>query len=328
MACLAILTSRSAAGDVLREQVIQLEEGWNAVYLEVEPEKNTPAEVFKDKPIDVVTRYFRLVSPVQFISDPGDEPWKSEGWGVWYAPAREDAFLTSLHAIQGNKTYLIHATADYQWRITGKVRFERRKWRSESYNLVGFTVDPQSPPTFAQFFSGSGSLSGQKIYRLRDDKWALVSSPQSSLMKSGEAFWTYCTGNTDFQGPIDLDGPATGVLDFGDASSLRKLIWKSVGPSAAPISVESVAPAGNVGTALPLRVVLRDLDSLTDSFPPLNSLNLGGDEGALSGKLSLQLRREEMSAPIQSSLLKFSDGAGSIVWIPATASKTPPLETP
>jgi hypothetical protein len=321
--CLNIIFSTSLAADVLREQVIDLKKGWNAVHLEVDPPASKPQEVFESMPVDVVARYFRPISSVQFISDPEDEPWNKAGWGVWYAPSRDDSFLTNLHAIQGNNTYLIHATSDHQWRITGKVRFVRRTWYHESFNLVGFTVDHQSPPTFGKFFSGAGGLIGQRIYRLVDGKWTKVTTPAATQMRSGEAFWTYCSGNTDFQGPIDLDVSAIGVMDFGKTGSVLSLKWKCNPEDASSMAVRVVASAG-AATTLPLRHVVRNPNELSDRFPVLGVLNLGGASGVNEGGFSIQIRREEMSAVGQVALLKFTDGAGTVAWVPVSASKSQP----
>jgi hypothetical protein len=321
--CLSLMCASSLVAGVMREQVIELKSGWNAVHLEVDPLATKPQEVFEGMPVDVVARYFRPISPVQFISNPEDEPWKKAGWGVWYVPTRDDSFLTSLHAIQGNNTYLIHATSAHQWKITGKVRFVRRTWYHESFNLVGFTVDSQAPPTFGKFFSGAGGLIGQRIYRLVDGKWAKVTTPAATLMRSGEAFWTYCSGNTDFQGPIDLDVSAIGVMDFGETGSRLSLKWKCNPADASGMAVRVVTPAG-AATALPLRHRLRKPDELSDSHPVLGVLNLSGPSGGNEGDLSIQIRREEMSANGREALLKFTDGAGTVAWVPVSASKSQP----
>jgi hypothetical protein len=137
-----------AASEPSREQVVVLTKGWNAVFLEVDPLEWAPAAVLSGMPVDIVARYFTLVTPVQFISDPADEPWKTKGWGVWYAPGREDAFLTNLHAIQGNQCYLVHAKKAMTWRISGVVRPRRTSWKTDSFNLFGACVDAAGPPTF------------------------------------------------------------------------------------------------------------------------------------------------------------------------------------
>lgn len=311
-----LLAAHPLQAEVTRTQLVQLKKGWNAVHLEVSPPEADPSKVLAGTPIDVVARYFRLATSVEFIASPDDTAWKREGWGVWYAPGRADAFLTNLYAIQGNQTYLVHSKEDYQWSVTGTVRHTRRVWRHDSYNLVGFPVDPQSPPTFAHLFEGAGGQIGQKIYRLQDGKWVKVFSPGSTQLRSGEAFWTYCSGNTDFQGPIDLDLPGSGVLDFGNRSQRLTIRWALNTSTSEELSV-GVTPGG---TRLPIRRVQRDLSTLTETTPLLGSGHAFGSDGARSGKFALAVRQEDLGESEEGTLLRFSDGKGCVEWVPVSVA--------
>ena len=304
--------------EVLREQTIQLRRGWNAVHLEVHPTDRKPAEVFRDVPVDIVARYFRVQSSVEFIADPSLESIQSEGWGVWYAPHRPDAFLSKLHSLRGNECYLIHATADHLWKVTGAVRYEPPRWRNASFNLVGFTVDESAPPSFGAFFAGTEGRIGTRIYRLQEGRWIKVLNPAQTLMRAGEAFWTYCDGRTDYQGPLALELPGSGVLDFGSRGQELSLTWRTTTPSQP--SVQTVAPSGsNPVDRLSLRSVERDPDTLVKSYPILSSKSLAGGSVARSGRLTIQARRDEFATGAQGVLLRITDGSGALAWIPVTA---------
>ena len=313
----AALAGNPLQAEVTRSQSVQLKKGWNAVHLEVSPSDPEPGKVFAGTPIDVVARYFRLVTSVEFIASPDDTAWKREGWGVWYAPDREDAFLTDLYAIQGNQTYLIHSKVDHLWSVSGTVRHTRRVWRHDSYNLVGFSVDPQSPPTFAQLFEGAGAKIRQKIYRLQDGKWVKVLSPASTQVRSGEAFWTFCSGETDFQGPIDLELPGSGELDFGSRSQRLTVRWALNNPASEGLLV-GIAPGS--GAPLPIRHVQRDLSTLTETAPLLGSGHGFGADGARSGKFALTVRQEDLVESDEGALLRFSDGKGCVEWVPVSVT--------
>jgi len=316
--CLAVvLASNPLQAGVTRSQSVQLKKGWNAVHLEVSPSDADPAKVFAGTPIDVVARYFRLITSVEFIASPDDAAWKREGWGVWYAPDREDTFLTDLHAIQGNQTYLIHSKEDHLWSVSGTVRHTRRVWHHDSYNLVGFSVDPASPPTFAQLFEGAGAEIGQKIYRLQDGKWVKVLSPASTRVRSGEAFWTFCSGRTDFQGPIDLDLPGSGELDFGSRSQGLTIRWALNNSASGGLQV-GFAPGS--GAPFPIRRVQRDLSTLTETAPLLGSGHGFGADGARSGKFVLMVRQEDLGESEEGALLRFSDGKGCVEWVPVSVT--------
>jgi hypothetical protein len=306
--------------DVLRTQTIELRQGWNAVFLEVEPPNTNPDAVFAGTPVDVVARYFPMSSPVQFISDPADAPWNKPGWGVWYSTNRPDAFLTSLHALHGNKACLVHATANHLWRVTGKVAFTRIRWQADSFNLLGFPVDEQAPPTFDRFFAGAGGLIGQRIYRLDNKgRWLPVTTPTTTTVRTGEAYWVYCQGRTDYQGPLDVKGPGLGMLDFGATGSTLQVDLLNTLSSPASVTVERVSDTGD----LPLARVVRDLSTLQTSYPELAPVTaLSSLEAGTPDFLRLQVRREAMTAAEQVCLLKLTSSQGVRFWIPVRAART------
>src|SRR5436190_8895501 len=204
-----------------RTQQVSLQRGWNAVFLEVAPENTDPAAIFAGLPIDVVATYLSRSSSAQFLTDPGAKMFKDAGWGVWYAESRPDAFLKTLHTIAGMQAYLIRVTADCVWSVTGTVQSQETTWTPNSYNLVGFSVHAQAPPTFAQFFSGSSAHNHNKIYRLANGAWRRVSNPAAETMRSGEAFWVYCQGNSTYRGPVRVETKTRhGVLLNGGTARL------------------------------------------------------------------------------------------------------------
>ena len=112
-----------------RTQELALSAGWNAVFLEVEPLDDSPAKVFAGLPVDKVATLFGHPASNQFVTDPGVDLFKATGWGVWYAPGLPEAFLKSLGAINGNRAYLVHATAACQWRSSWSSRLDRTTGR-------------------------------------------------------------------------------------------------------------------------------------------------------------------------------------------------------
>ncbi len=319
-----VLVPRSLAEPV-RVQTLQLQPGWNAVFLEVEPPDTAPDTVFANLPVDVVARYFPQTSPVQFISDPAETPWKGPSWGVWYAPTRDDAFLTTLHAIQGNKAYLVHATQACLWSVEGNVAFTRLRWQADSFNLTGFWVNPQTPPTFAAFFAGAQGLIGDRIYRLVDGRWQPVAAPGSTSMREGEACWVYCRGKTDYQGPLKVKAPGVEGLDFGAAANSLAIDLQN--ESSAPIRVTCELVAGSGG--LPLAYAVKDLANLKTTYPPLDSaVSYPALEPGRPEVLQLQARREAMTSASQSTLLKISTDAGVQFWVPVRASRAAVANNP
>lgn len=300
-------------------QSFDLHAGWNAVFLEVEPADATPEAVFTNTPVDTVARYFPRTSPVQYISDPAEAPWNEPGWGVWYAPSRPESVVSSLHAIHGNKPYLVHTLSACRLNVTGAVSFQRLSWQADSFNLMGFGIDPQAPPTFERFFAGAGGSIGQRIYRLDSTgKWLPVTTPASTAIAAGEAFWIYCRGKTDYQGPVEVNTPGLGELDFGNSGS--RLDLEFFNPSAEPVGVvvEVVQGSG----ALPLARAVRDLSTLQTSYPELQPATQFSVAAGQLELLRLQARREAMSAGVQTRLLKITTSRGQRYWVPVRAQRS------
>jgi hypothetical protein len=245
--------------------------------------------------------------------------WKKEGWGVWYAPGREDAFLSSLHAIDGNRAYLIYAERDFTWTLEGNVQLEKQSWKANCFNLAGFGVDEVSPPTFGKFFAGSKAHIQPRIYRLVNDRWAKVTAPDATLMKSGEACWIYCDGASDYQGPLSVTIPLGTGVAFGNSSSGQVRIFLA-NNSTDPLVVKTESSDGG----LPLSYVLSALaeDRVASLFLDLPaSYSMPVMEAGQQRVLNLQVRRDRMEQNFQSSLLKISSDQGVRVWLPVAAQR-------
>lgn len=307
-----------------RVQEIPLNKGWNAIYLEVEPADSAPAKVFAGLPVDKVASLFQAPSTNQFVTDPGVDLFKGQGWGVWYAPSSPEAFLKSLDAINGNRAYLIHATKECRWRASGSVEFVPVRWQPDAFNFVGFPVRAQGAPTFAQFFEGSSAHRGQTLYRLVNGRWKKVSQPASESMRSGEAFWIYTKGSSDYQGPLKVETISNQGLVLGRGAAQVTLRNQSPHPlgttvehvpasgPAVPLSILVTAygnPAAPVA-ALPTRM---PAGSWSQPLPPL--------EAGSAIAIPLECRSAEMLAPRQASLLKITSDLGTEVWVPVSAYK-------
>jgi len=186
-----------------------LRKGWNAVFLEVAPQDPEPAKVFAGTPVDIAAAFSGPLTSAQFMTDPGANLFRLAGWSAWYAESRPDAFLKSLHAINGQQGYLLHARQDFTLSVTGLVSPAAVRWQADAFNYVGFSVDAVTAPTFARFFGGSAAHNHNRIYRLENGVWRQATNPAAEVMRSGEAFWIFCTGRL-------LQNPPTRCQTNGD----------------------------------------------------------------------------------------------------------------
>ena len=334
MACCILLAAGSRAGaaedgpSMRRTQTIPVTAGWNAVFLEVEPMDVEPGAVFKNLPVDIAAAYFPHEAPTQFVTNPGTQLFKGLGWGVWYAEDRPDAFLKTLNAIYGQQAYLIHTTRAFEWKVDGLVSLPKVRWQPESFNLTGFGVKAQGGPTFAEFFAGSPAHKGQAIYRLVNDVWKKVVSPSAEAMRSGEAFWIFSKGGSDFQGPLSVEtalGASMLELTSQDALILRNHTDHPVTPHLEHVALDArpvplsinVRVLGDPENAVKSAAAEKPATSWQQEMPPMEA---GGRLG-----IPFTARTAEMTAPEQVSLLKITTDMGTETWVPVLGRR-PDLE--
>ena len=320
--CLSVLMVQWAAMEVsavTREQIIPIEKGWNAVFLEVHPENPEPSNVFGGTPVEIAAALYRPVTPAQFATNPSADLLRQTGWGVWYADRRADAFLSSLHSIYGQRAYLIYASANFVWKVTGTVLPPEIVWAPDSFNFVGFAVRPQAGPTFAQFFSGSKAHQMNRIYRLVGGTWKRVADPSAEAMRSGEAFWIYCAGASKFQGPLKVETTTRKGLTPGVSGDDLRLRNQANYPVTA--TIEHVP---GTGSPVPLSLVIT---ALGGGFPPTRAVSTPLPEGAWSQRLPALEQGETLKVPFEAragsshqetraSILKISSDAGTEIYIP------------
>jgi hypothetical protein len=302
-----------AGASNLRTQKLVLHQGWNSVFLEVNPLNFDPAVVFAKTPVSIVATFFALDKNVQFIQDPASTGWNKESWAVWYAKDRSDAFLSNLHAIHGNRAFLILAKEDFTWTITGTSGFQPIRWKGDSFNLIGFGVDELSPPTFDQFFAPSAAHHPYRIYRLVNGQWTPVSDAGSTQIRSGEAYWMYCKGGSDYQGPLRAKLMVGNGIEFGKSTES----WISfANESSNPMTIQVHTVPGTSG--LPLAYTIRGISDGAmlpiDSPLPAN-YSLPVLEAGDSTSFWLKLRREKMTNPTQTTLLKITTDNGVQLWV-------------
>ena len=315
----AISFSPAVRADTVRTQTIEIEEGWNAVYLEVGPIELDPATVFEGTPIDIAAAYLAPDSSAQFVLNPGADLFRQTGWGVWYAGDRPDSFLKTLHAVLGQQAYLIHSKAAFTWRISGTVDKADVKWQPDTYNFVGFSVTVPAAPTFAQFFVGSAAHDLDRIYRLVNGAWKKVTVPDGETMRSGEAFWIYCAGSSDYPGPLGVETPSRfGVIALSGGADL---VLRNETPYPVTPTLEHVASGTN---SVPLAVVIQAVSDTDDPIKQVAAALPDGDwtqelptlEAGKALRVPLTARTEDMSGGMSTSLLKISTDLGTEVWIP------------
>lgn len=148
------------------EQSVNLKAGWNAVYLELQPDVADPAVVFDDPAIVKVAMWLPTKAQVGSLTALDAVASKPSAWRVWQPAEAPAAFLNDLFRVQARSAFLIEARVATTLTFTGEPFFERKKWLAPSFNLTGFDVDPAAAPTFQRYFDGSRAHSDLKIFKL------------------------------------------------------------------------------------------------------------------------------------------------------------------
>ncbi len=304
-------------------QTVDIQPGWNAVYLEVDPRPADPSALFAGLPIDVVATHIAPARGSQFVSNPGADLHLAYGWAVWYAPEREDTLLTTLYAVQGGRAYLLHARTNATLQIQGEVPTVSQVWTPDAYNFVGFPLRHPGGPTFGEFFGPSPAHRHNRIYRLVNGTWRQVTQPNTTVMRAGEAFWIYTQGRSDYRGPLDVRAASSfGVFLSGASSS--DIIFRNL--ASHPITF-TVAHVPGDHDDIPMAIEMQAYD---EEAPGFRTVTYTFEQGgwvqpfpplASGAGIRLPLRLHLSTEPVgrQFSLLRIESDLGTIVYVPVSA---------
>jgi hypothetical protein len=326
-------------------QTVNLVSGWNAVWLEVEPQDANgqprhPTSVFNtaaNTAITVIASPKPLAGLAEFFGDePGTESgtFNQNGWEQWL---RDDlAGVSNMIMTTGNRGYLIRTTANVTLSITGKARFFRPKWTPDRYNLVGFGID--GTVSFADFFDSATTTHPlANIYTLNANGiWTVA----TGNITDGKAYWIFSKGPSDFMGPVavDFDNAITGRLNFGGPDDARPVLGPSPAETVAgTYDIEEVVLTNRSGGPVTpdLTRLVDDQIVLTETLPDPAELALrkGNDLGASHAVAEMPVGTSILSLGASASrqwtlpaertnLYRLKTGGGNAVYLPISARNT------
>lgn len=244
-------------------QQIKLTPGWNAVFLEVQPEPRSCDEVFRNHPVQSVWKWDRRFSTVQFEIAPSLLLPENPDWLMWLPSSNPRAFLNRLFELQGCQSYLVQVAsnaAPFTLALKGRVLLPRLEWYPHGLNLVGFPVNPRNPPTFTEFFKFTPEVDvslgyANELYRIDSTgRGQRIVQPARERPQPGVAYWVGCARPVKRMSAVQIT-PVGGAVDFGSLLSWQEVSIRNIHPSA----------------ALTIRVQERDSESapLTGGFPEL-----------------------------------------------------------
>lgn len=315
-----LLASLSLRAQTLT-QTFTLQNGWNAIYLEVTPTDGTPTTLFAGLPVASVWTRVDKLSSVDFIQDPAEATFNQPGWLKW-CPPPQPAFVSDLKTILGQRAYLVKLTnGPVAWQVTGQPAVRAIQWVTDAWNLRGFPVASGGPPTFRTYFQCStnhydavGSrLRG--VYRLgANGIWALANPDMP--MREGEACWVYCQGASSFTGPLELSLDSGDALSFDQALERINAKFQNRDAGTRAVTIVQASPV-IAGLLAYQRFNATNGLEWADLPSPYSFTLTNGNPTTLT----LGIRRSLMPGTNYATVLDVSDGQGTHYAIPVAAQR-------
>jgi hypothetical protein len=157
------------------------------------------------------------------------------------------------------------------------------------------------------------------LYRIDNGTWRKVLNPETEAMRSGEAFWIYCKGSSDYQGPLRVETLSPGGLMLrgnGDEIVLRNESGYPLLPE-----IRHVVSGGN-GISLSVGAnVIDDEAGGIKSFKILMedddwSAHLAPLEAGAAARIPFALQSEKMSVAEAQTLICIKTDVGTETWLP------------
>lgn len=308
------------------EQVIELQPGWNAIHVEVTPGIDDIEQVFAGIPVASVWRWIPDDRPVAFIQNPDEELLTIDGWYGYFPSERPESVLTNLFTITANQSYLVRllGSQPVQLRIEGRPEMRRMRWRSDDFQFTGFPVEPDQPPTFANWFAGSEAHADQSIFTLNGQgEWVEVTQPHIQRIASGRAYWVFTRGRSTYQGPLAVELEFGSRLDFGEGLSRDRLTLRNFSGLSNQIQIRSL------DSNVPVPLAIQQTDEVNGEvfwpvLPAVMNIALPVDEAVI---VRLGVRRADLLANQASHILEITNGFGARRLLEVSASVSQPLVT-
>ena len=320
-----LLSSPAWSQTAAYEQTIDLQPGWNAVFIQVEPEDNRIDTVFAGVPVASVWRWIPRGRGARFVRDPAEGLENVEGWFAWFPEPRPEAFLSNLFRINGDTAYLVRVegSQSHQIRVSGKPTVRRLAWQSDAYSLTGLPVAETDPPTFAEFFSGSAGHRDQPIYRLSSNgQWQEVNAA-STPVRSGEAYWIYTQGNSSYQGRLGLILEQGESMEFAAALEEIRVVLRNRSELDGTFLIRRLG-----GATMPLAFLNEDPETGQRGWPSLPEQVVFDAPARSELFLTLGVVRRDFTASRMEQILEITDEMGERILLHVGGNTIQPLILP
>ncbi len=171
------------------EREYQIESGWNAVFLDVEPYPSACSELLDGLPIQGVWSRrddgstIKVVGPIPDLLSREQELWR-----VYYPQDTPHSSINNLTHLEVGRAFLIQASQSFTWNVEGRPLFIDREWRQGSLNLAGFYAGDGNDATFMDFLSPESDTGIRLAYDLLPTGgWTEITDLSTSI-EAGKAY--------------------------------------------------------------------------------------------------------------------------------------------
>lgn len=242
VACL-LLPVCAVVGQVT-QQTFALQQGWNAVHLEVNPSPSDPNMLFAGAPFTSVWERYEspLVDgppPCAGPDDPNCPSPLTGGWLAWLPPGDPGSVVNTLRMVRGGRVLLIKSSVATSFTVAGTPDAIRAAWL-KGYNLGGFHVvtDMNQAPTFTAYLAPAQGLASATIYLVKTDGTLFrVASPATTRIVPGRGYWVRATVDAGYDGPLGIDSFSLGVIDYSRTQVDHTLTLENLAAASRSVSV-------------------------------------------------------------------------------------------
>ena len=327
----------STGHDLVQE--LPLRPGWNAIFLDVQPEENRVGNVFTNVPYTSIWRWSDPGTGPQFISDQSEAQLDTTRWQVHLPPSNPAGFQNNLVRVYRHEAYLVHlgGAQGVTVSVRGKPGYPRPRWAPDGHSLTGFPVDvpmadPENPSRMlpgvtvgeflgassAHFDAATGMPRG--MYQLEaSGAWTPMSA--TNELRRGVAYWVYTRGASQFLAPVEASFQGLNELRYPVGSDTKELELRFTGSSNTPASRSSAVLGHVLGNqSLPLRFnEFSPQDGTTWRDLP-NGFPVSPQGGLARRTVRLAAARERIPGLAYQGIMTLR-GAGALHYVPVTMDR-------
>ena len=345
MAVCLFLTGSSLALGQWQTQSLELEPGWNGVYMHVNSTHSGIAALANGTPVEEVWLWQPRITTAQYVTSP-DAPSDSKSRWVSWKSGLGDASST-LKQMPGNAAYLVklgdNQNQNYTWHIQGKPVPPIYQWTTSGLNFLGLPSVETNPKSLEDYFDQAGDLLRvAEIFSytggdLGPTNPGQVYGLRTTTARRGQAFWIRSgTKFNRYFGPFEVSLQSPSGASFGENLAGYRVRLRNLTSAALTVTLTGVdsetPPGGEPAITGPAPVLVRgalDTSTLTYAHAALSAgpqawvLEPFGEVGS-EVEVVLGLNRSAMTGgedAFYAGLLRFTDSLGhSQVDIPVSGS--------